>query len=192
MPRRVLRPTGAPILLLDRDGVINRNLPLGIRSREQFSFMPTALDALAMLNRAGATVIVVTNQANLSRGLLEAEELEGIHSSMLATIVQAGGRLDAIYVCPHVAEDGCDCRKPRPGLLRKAAADWNFDIAEAVMIGDHQRDMDAAEAIGCRRILISANAPEVDRRVRPGASLIPQARDLLDAVRIVLSGLPKG
>jgi D-glycero-D-manno-heptose 1,7-bisphosphate phosphatase len=181
------------VVLLDRDGVINRNLDLGIRSRSEFEFLPGALEGLKLLSRAGALIVVVTNQANIGRGLLSSDELWAIHEAMLVAIEGAGGHVDAIYVCPHRPEDGCDCRKPLPGMLVDAAADFGFDIAEAWMVGDHPRDVEAAERAGCRAIVITGVDGLASGEPRtvgppPGASDAEPARvpDLAEAARLIL------
>ncbi len=115
-------------VLLDRDGVINRRLDAGVRCVADFDFVPRALEALAFLNRIGAITVVVTNQANIGRQLLTLEQLNRIHAEMLERIRASGGRVDAIYFCPHTPADGCSCRKPAPGMLLRAAAELNFPL----------------------------------------------------------------
>lgn len=163
--------------MLDRDGVINRNLEAGIRSLDEFEFLPGALEGLAMLARAGAIVAVVTNQANLGRGVLRREDLDAIHAHMLATIERAGGRVDALYHCPHTPEEGCLCRKPLPGMLLQAARDLGFPLASAWMVGDHARDVEAARHAGCRVILVSDD--------ESSAGEVPRARNLAEAARLI-------
>jgi D-glycero-D-manno-heptose 1,7-bisphosphate phosphatase len=168
--------------MLDRDGVINRNLPAGIRSLAEFEFLPGALEGLAMLARAGAIIAVVTNQANLGRNLLPRDELDAIHAHMLAAIAAAGGRVDALYLCPHAPEDGCDCRKPQPGMLLQAARELGFALPDAWMVGDHPRDVEAARRAGCRAVLVDDGS---NSEVAPAG--VARAHDLAEAARLILS-----
>ncbi len=140
--------------MLDRDGVINRDLPGSVCRVEDLEMLPDVGAAIAALNRQGYGVLVITNQACVGRGDLTLDELDAIHERMLAEIAAEGGRVDAIYVCPHTDEDNCDCRKPRPGLIEQAARDYGFDRADTWMVGDSERDVIAAHAAGCRAALV--------------------------------------
>lgn len=151
-------------MILDRDGVINADPPApagaraGVLSVAQWQPLPGALDAIARLTRAGVGVAVATNQSAVGRGWLSAAELARIHLRMLAAIEAAGGRLAAIAVCPHAPGHGCDCRKPAPGLLRRLAACLHFDPAEAMLVGDQARDIQAAHAAGLRACAVGPAA----------------------------------
>ena len=143
-------------VLLDRDGVINVDRPGSVLSREAFELLPGAAEAIAELNRKGYRVLVITNQGCVGRGELEPVELESIHALMLDKVMQAGGQIDDIYVCPHIDEDGCDCRKPKPGLIHRARSDHDFDPAVTWFIGDTGRDIGAARNAGCRPGLVTS------------------------------------
>lgn len=149
---------GAPrhdrFVLLDRDGVLNRDLPGSVLSADDLEPIEGSAEAVAWLNRAGFEVAVVTNQACVGRGELAPEELERIHLRLLETVAAAGGCIRAIHVCPHTDDDACDCRKPRPGLLRHAAAEHGLDLATTWFVGDDLRDVEAARAAGCRPALV--------------------------------------
>jgi D-sedoheptulose 7-phosphate isomerase len=143
-----------PVVVVDRDGVINRNLPEGVTTWDAFEFLPGALSALALLREAGHQVVVVTNQANIGRGILTRAQLDEIHRRMEVEITAAGGVIDAVYVCEHLPEDGCLCRKPAPGLLRKAAQEMGFSLDQTYVIGDHRSDVAAARAAGAYAVLV--------------------------------------
>jgi D-glycero-D-manno-heptose 1,7-bisphosphate phosphatase len=167
-------------IFLDRDGVINRERHDYVRSWSQFAFLPGALPALAALNRAGATVVVVTNQSVVGRGLISEGQLAGIHDRMRDQVCAAGGRIDAIYACVHAPDAGCECRKPRAALLTRAASELGIDLGESVMVGDTLTDVQAARAAGCWPILI--------RRTRDGLpGDVTVAADLAQAVERALS-----
>ena len=108
-----------------------------------------------MLNEAGFKIIVVSNQAGIGRGAMSEDDLMEIHRQMVKEAEQAGGRVDAIYYCPHNWDDGCECRKPKPGMLFQAQHDFNLDLSRTVFIGDDERDGQAADAAGCLSALVS-------------------------------------
>jgi D-glycero-D-manno-heptose 1,7-bisphosphate phosphatase len=146
-------------VFLDRDGVINRERSDYVRSWSEFEFLPQALPALAALNWAGATVVVVTNQSVVGRGLISEQQLARIHDRMRSEISAAGGDIDAVYVCIHTPAAGCPCRKPRTALFESAAADLGIDLRESVMVGDALTDVQAARAVGCRPVLVGDSRP---------------------------------
>lgn len=138
---------------LDRDGVLNEDR--GYISRlEDFVMIPGAAQAVAELSRDGWLVVVFTNQSGVARGMLSAERLEEIHAKLRSEIAKAGGELTAIYACPHGPDSDCDCRKPRDGMLRRAAAEHNIDLTASIAVGDSSRDIAAGHAAGCRTILV--------------------------------------
>jgi D-glycero-D-manno-heptose 1,7-bisphosphate phosphatase len=143
-----------PAIFLDRDGVINENRPDHVKSWEEFAFLPGALEALRALAGLGWPVIVISNQAIINRGLATRQTVDEINARMTAAIRDAGGRIDGVFYCPHRTDDGCDCRKPRPGLLFKAAADHGLDLARSFLVGDAESDVLAAQAAGCQAILV--------------------------------------
>jgi D-glycero-D-manno-heptose 1,7-bisphosphate phosphatase len=142
-------------VLLDRDGVINRRIPRGyVTSWEQFEFLPRALNALRLLKDAGYTVLVISNQACVGKGLLAPHQLDSITKRFLIEVALSGGSITQVYYCTHVAEDHCDCRKPRPGLLHRARIEHGFLPEETFFVGDTHDDFLAALEAGCRPILI--------------------------------------
>lgn len=141
-------------IFLDRDGVINRNREDYVKSWEEFEFLPNSLKALRLLTTAGYQLIVITNQACINKELISSDILDAIHRQMVIEIENAGGRVRAIYYCPHRGDEGCDCRKPRPGMLIQAASEHAIDLSSAYFIGDSMRDIAAGQQVGCRTCLV--------------------------------------
>ena len=173
-----------PAVFVDRDGVINQNLPDYVGSWEAFRFLPGACEAMRRLNDAGWPVIVVTNQSGIGRGVLTAESVDEIHRRMRSAIEDAGGRLAAVMLCPHHPDDGCGCRKPAPGLLRDAAGELAIDLPRSWMVGDHPTDAAAARAAGCRPLLVRSGRGLADELAADGAPVVP---DLAAAVDVILA-----
>lgn len=145
-------------VFLDRDGVINTRLVGNYVKRvEEFQFIPDIFDVLPAIHDAGFLAIVITNQRGIARGLMSDADLEQIHAMMQAEIARRTGHtFDAIYYCPHNHHDGCDCRKPLPGMLLRAAADQDIDLSNSWMIGDSESDIEAGIAAGCRTIRVAS------------------------------------
>ena len=142
------------LVILDRDGVINHDSDQYIKSPDEWRPIPGSLAAIARLNQAGYRVVVATNQSGVGRGLFETDTLLAIHDKMLKALTQVGGRLDAIFFCPHTNADNCDCRKPKPGMLKEIAGRFNADLAGVPAVGDSLRDLQAAVAAGAQPILV--------------------------------------
>jgi len=156
------------LIVLDRDGVINRDSTSFIKSPDEWIALPGSPEAIGRLNSAGFTVIVATNQSGVGRELLSLETLEKIHDKMLVTVTAAGGRIDAIYFCPHTPDADCDCRKPKPGLLRQVAEQYDRTAAELIVIGDSLRDLEAAWAFGAKAILVrTGNGRDTEQHLPP-------------------------
>jgi D-glycero-D-manno-heptose 1,7-bisphosphate phosphatase len=150
-------------VFLDRDGVINRKAPDGvyITRWNDFAFLPGAREGLRRLADQSVPVIVVSNQRGIARGLMTERDLADIHRRMVGAIRAAGGRIDAIYHCPH--DDGCPCRKPEPGMLRRAARDHGFALEHTALLGDQPTDMRAAVRVGALPVQIgSASGSDAD------------------------------
>lgn len=175
-----------PAVFVDRDGVINRNLPGGVLSWEDFEFLPGALEGLAHLSREGYRVVVVTNQANVGRGLVTRARLDEIHRRMQDEIIRAGGRVTAVYCCEHLPEDGCACRKPAPGLLLQAASALGINLRETFFIGDHESDVQAAVAAGAMPLLVRSGRRS--DKLGDLAQRVASADDLGAAAGIVMAG----
>lgn len=157
-------------VFLDRDGVINRDRPDYIKHLGEFVFLPGALEAIIRLAEAGLEVIVVTNQAAIGKGLMEEADLVRIHDYLLREVERRGGRIRAIYCCPHRPEDNCSCRKPEPGLLRRAAEELGLCLEECYLIGNRGSDIIAGKAVGCITLFVKAsNAMEDPTVLSPDA-----------------------
>ena len=142
------------LVILDRDGVINHDSDQYIKSPDEWRPIPGSLAAIARLNQAGYRVVVATNQSGVGRGLFETDTLIAIHDKMLKALTQVGGRIDAIFFCPHTNADNCDCRKPKPGLLKEIAGRYNVDLTGVPAIGDSLRDLQVAAAVGAQPMLV--------------------------------------
>ena len=142
------------LLILDRDGVINRDSAQFVKNTGEFQPLPGSIDAIAMLHRAGFTVAVASNQSGLARGLFDRRALGAMHRKLRRLVANAGGRVDRIVVCPHGPNDGCRCRKPAPGLLLLLARHYSVSLDGVPAIGDSLRDLEAAQAAGARPILV--------------------------------------
>lgn len=151
----------APTVLVDRDGVLNRKRPRAeyVRSWAEWEWLPGALEALRAFHAAGWRVVVITNQAGVARGALTRPELDAIHERMRAEAAQAGGRIEAVYACTHGWDEGCECRKPSPGMIFQAQRDWTLDLSRTWLLGDDDRDEEAAARAGCRFVRIGDGAP---------------------------------
>lgn len=162
-------------VILDRDGVINYDSPNFIKSAAEWIPISGSLEAITNLNHAGFKVIVATNQSGLGRGLYNEITLQHIHEKMQASLAALGGHIDAIYYCPHHPDDQCQCRKPKPGLLLQIAHDFALDLSkDAVCIGDSLRDIQAAQTVTCRAILVQTG----------NGAVVSQQRHLLENVEI--------
>lgn len=164
-------------VFLDRDGVINRKAPEGqyVGTWADFAFLPGALEALRRLAALPVPILVATNQRGIALGRYTEAELGSLHARMVGAVRAAGGRIDAVYHCPHDVGE-CDCRKPLPGLFRRAARAHGIDLTRAVVIGDRASDMEAAAAIGARRVFVGA-------RTEPHARAELRVADLHEAAR---------
>jgi D-glycero-D-manno-heptose 1,7-bisphosphate phosphatase len=169
------------VIFLDRDGVINRRRPDHVRSWRQLEFLPHSLDALRALHELEERVVVVTNQSVVGRGLITAAELTVIHERMVEVVARNGGHIEHIYVCTHAPRDGCGCRKPGVGLLLRAATELSIDLEQSILVGDSLSDIQAAQAAGCRPIVVGEHHPaEIDHR-------IPLVAGLREAVVLIAS-----
>lgn len=143
-----------PLVILDRDGVINEDSADFIKSVAEWIPIPGSIDAIAHLSRAGFTVVVATNQSGLGRGLFTVDDLNAMHQRLNTLVEEAGGKLAGIYYCPHRPDEGCVCRKPAPGLLDAIACELEVELKGAVTVGDSLRDLQAGLARGCEPILV--------------------------------------
>ncbi len=142
------------LVILDRDGVINQDSDQFIKNPEEWKPIPGSLDAIARLNHAGYRVVVASNQSGIGRGLFDMGALNAINDKMYRALGQVGGRIDALFYCPHAAEADCDCRKPKPGMFLDIAQRFNVDLAGVPSVGDSLRDLQAATAARAQPILV--------------------------------------
>ena len=142
------------LVILDRDGVINLDSDAYIKNPDEWKPVPGSLKAVAKLTQAGFHVVVATNQSGIGRGLFEMATLNAIHDKMHRAVAQAGGRIDAVFYCPHAQDSNCACRKPRPGLLEDIGRRFNTGLKDVPAIGDSLRDLQAAAAVGAQPILV--------------------------------------
>ena len=156
--------TRAPTVILDRDGVLNKRPPKAryVRNWSEFEWLPGTKEALRLLKEAGYRVIVVSNQAGIARGEMSEEALRQIHERMRAEAAEAGGEIEAVYYCPHNWDEGCECRKPKPGLLFQAQRELNLDLSRTVFAGDDERDAEAADRAGCLFVQVSEEKPLIE------------------------------
>ena len=176
------------LIILDRDGVINRESEEFITSPDEWQPIPGSLEAIARLNQGGFRVVVATNQSGLGRRLLTMETLLRIHDKMRYQLAEAGGTIDAIFFCPHRPQDRCNCRKPQPGLLLDIAARLRVPLAGVPAVGDSKRDLEAAEAAGARPILVRTGNGLKAEASRAALSHIPVYDDLAAAADALLAG----
>ena len=175
------------LILLDRDGVINRDSDTHVKSVEEWRPIPGSLDAIARLCTAGFSVVVVSNQSGLARGLFDRNTLDAIHREMHRQVEAAGGRLAGIFVCPHGPEEGCMCRKPRPGLLRDVERSFGVRVAGAPLVGDKPSDLEAARRAGCQPILVRTGKGAAAEQAGVGLSDALVFDDLASAADFVIA-----
>lgn len=137
------------LIILDRDGVINFDSDAFIKSPDEWEAIPGSAHAIARLNQAGYTVVVATNQSGVARKLFPMATLNAIHQKMHATVEQVGGNIDAVFFCPHAADENCDCRKPKPGMLQEIARRYEVNLKGVHCVGDSLRDLQSGFVMGC-------------------------------------------
>ncbi|HXZ48388.1 MAG TPA: D-glycero-beta-D-manno-heptose 1,7-bisphosphate 7-phosphatase [Usitatibacter sp.] len=142
------------LAILDRDGVINVDSDQYIKSPAEWRPIPGSIEAIARLNQGGFRVVVASNQSGIGRGLLDMATLNAINDKMMEMVFRHGGRIDALFFCPHTELDGCNCRKPRTGMLEEIAARFHTELKGVPCVGDSLRDLQAAEGVGAQPILV--------------------------------------
>jgi D-glycero-D-manno-heptose 1,7-bisphosphate phosphatase len=142
------------LIILDRDGTINQERNDFVKTVDEWIPLPGALEAIARLNQSGWKTVIATNQSGLARGLFDMATLSAMHTKMNIALAKLGGRIDAIFFCPHGPDQGCDCRKPAPGLLLDIGQRFHADLSTVPVVGDSLRDLQAAIAAGCPSHLV--------------------------------------
>ncbi len=148
------------LIILDRDGVINQDSDEFVKNLQEFIPIPGSIKAIARLSQAGFFIAVATNQSGLARGLIQEEDLAEMHQYLLDQVSAAGGQIHLIAFCPHGPDSHCECRKPKPGLLKAIAEESRLPLAEAVVIGDSYRDLESAWAVGAKAVLVRSGKGE--------------------------------
>ncbi len=184
-----MRTGPVPLVILDRDGVINRDSPGYVKCADEWLPLPGSIEAIGRLCRAGYIVAVASNQSGLSRGLFDEPALEAMHGKLRTLVAQAGGVIDKIVFCPHGPDDGCDCRKPKPGMLQELARHYDRDLRGVPVIGDSLRDLEAAVAAGARPILVrTGNGAQTETRLPEAFVDVEVYDDLAAATDALISG----
>ena len=142
------------LVILGRDGILNVYREDHVKSPDEWEPIPNALEAVARLTHAGWHTVVATNQSGIGRGMIDMASINTVHQRMMQRLAEAGGRLDAVFFCPHTPEDDCDCRKPRPGLMKQIAQRYGIELRTVPMVADTLRDLQAAHAAGCEPHLV--------------------------------------
>jgi D-glycero-D-manno-heptose 1,7-bisphosphate phosphatase len=142
------------LIILDRDGTINRDSDDFVKSPEEWLPLPGSLEAIARLNHGGWRVVIASNQSGLGRGLFDVAALNAIHAKMHKLLAAFGGRVDAVFFCPHSPEESCNCRKPLPGLFEQIGARFGVQLLGVPTVGDSLRDLQAGAAVGCEPHLV--------------------------------------
>lgn len=176
----------ANLVILDRDGVINRDSDEFIRTPDEWRPIDGSLEGIALLSTAGFDVAVATNQSGVGRGLLDKPALEAIHDKMRRLVREAGGDIGKVVCCPHHPDDGCDCRKPATELLKRLSRHYGVSLDGVPMIGDSLRDIDAALAVGGRPILVLTGNGRRTARALAGRGSDVETYDDLRAVAAAL------
>ena len=167
-----------PLVILGRDGILNEFREGHVTAPEEWIPVPGALEAVARINHAGWHTVVATNQSGIGRGMIDMSAVNAVHARMHQLLQAQGGRIDAVFFCPHTPEDGCDCRKPLPGMLLDIGRRYGISLQGVAMVGDTLRDLQAAQAAGCEpHLVLSGRA----RGLQPDAlqailAQVPQAR----------------
>lgn len=186
-----------PLIVLDRDGVINQDSDDYIRGLADWHPIPGSIEAMAALSKAGYSLAVATNQSGLSRGYFGLDELEAVHGELCRQVEALGGQIAGIFYCPHLPDGGCNCRKPATGLLQAMEAELGVSPRGAFFIGDSLKDLQAARAFGCRPVLVRSGKGRLTEQAlqsaRPGVKHpadIPIYNDLAAAAHAILEQVP--
>ena len=175
------------LVVLDRDGVINYDSVHFIKSTNEWIPIPGSLEAIALLNQHGYRVAIATNQSGISRGLFDMVTLNAIHDKMHRALAQLGGRVDAMFYCPHSADDNCTCRKPKPGMMEEIGHRFGMDMKGVPIVGDALRDLQAGAVLGMQPILVRTGKGEETLAAGglPDGTLV--FADLAEAVQHIIS-----
>lgn len=172
------------LVVLDRDGVINVDSDAFIKTPDEWIALPGSFEAIARLNHAGYRVVVATNQSGIGRGLFDMAALNAMHLKMHRAAAAVGARIDAVFFCPHTAEDHCDCRKPKPGMMQMIAERFEIDPDHTPAVGDSLRDLQAGFISGCVPYLVLTGKGEktyATGGLPPGTQVFPDLAAMVTA-----------
>ncbi len=177
------------VVFIDRDGVINKDRRDYVKSWSEFRPIPGSIEALRLLRLYGYSIIVITNQSAINRKMVDRAELQEIHNNMVTMIKAQGGDIEEIYCCPHVPEENCACRKPKPGLIYRAQSDYGLELSEICMIGDSLKDIECARRAGCGKAVLVRTGHGIEaERLCEEKGIVPDyvADDLMAAAKWLL------
>lgn len=178
------------LIVLDRDGVINHDSDAFIKSKEEWLPIEGSLEAIARLNHGGYTVVIASNQSGLARGHFDIEALSAMHRKMDELLAKIGGRIDAVFYCPHGPDDACDCRKPKPGMLLEIGQRYNVSLKDVIFVGDSVSDIKTASNANANPVLVRTGkglkAEIILQSECKSSSGIPVFDDLASAVTAIL------
>jgi D-glycero-D-manno-heptose 1,7-bisphosphate phosphatase len=177
-----------PYIFLDRDGVINIDTVLYIKSPEQWSPLPHSLEAMVKLHLHGYQIIIITNQSGLARQFFDEKTLLAIHHKMETALSALGGKITDIFYCPHHPYDHCACRKPKPGMFLQARDKYGIDLSTTYFVGDNHSDVIAAQNAGCKPLLVLTGKGADVLKKYPELTVIPHFPDLSHAVNYLCEG----
>ena len=177
------------VVFLDRDGTINRDSADYIKRRAEFDFLPGSVEAIRNLTVNGFSSIVITNQSALARKFISPAELDAMHAMMCRAVAAGGGKITDIFFCPHLPDEGCECRKPAPGLIHQARQKYNIELADSIMVGDNAKDIACGRNAGCGKTVLvkSGLDPDVAKKLNKkqlAADFV--AGNLLEAVEWII------
>src|SRR6266508_415225 len=172
-------------IFVDRDGVVNIERKDYVKSWNEFQFRDDAIAGFVRLRMTGLPVVIVTNQSAVNRGLIMTKTLLDIHNKMKEEVEKNGGRIDLTLFCPHTPEEECECRKPRPGLLLRAATMYSVDLSKSYLIGDSVTDIKAAESVGCLTILIRQETSAISSTRPHLPDNLVTVHNFLEAVEVI-------
>ena len=166
------------LVILGRDGILNVYREGHVTTPQEWHPVPGALDAVARINQAGWHTVVATNQSGIGRGMIDMSAVNAVHAHMHKLMQTQGARIDAVFFCPHTPEDGCDCRKPKPGLMQEIGRRYGVDLSNVPMVADTSRDLLAAQAAGCEpHLVLSGRAANLGpEQVQALLNQVPAAR----------------
>ena len=176
----------AKMVILDRDGVINRLNESDIKSPDEWVAIPGSIEAIFRLKKANYLVTIASNQPGIARGLFSEDDLTQVHAKLEQQLAMRGVKIDGIFYCPHGPSDNCICRKPKPGMLLKIASQFGIELGQTTFVGDSMRDIRAAEMAGARPALVRTGNGEYVMQHHPEAVNVPVYDDLAHFVRETL------